>query len=156
MECEPLAPNYGTRRDRRRATSPIVSVVIASNDSEDVLGSCISSLRARFDPKETEYVVAWAGSAQAGIDLKRQFGYARFVSVSSGSSPVDLRVQGIKAATGDIVLLVQQDQAQDAALPLISMANASDALREHTTSSKWGERLALRASRQSTTVASNG
>lgn len=156
MECEPLAPNYATRRDRRRGTSPTVSVVIASNASEDVLDSCISSLRNRFDPSQAEYVVAWAGSAQASPDLKRQFPYVRFVGVSSTSSPADLRMQGIKAATGDIVLLIQRDQLLVAELPRGTAPTASEALWERASSSKWGDRLTLRVSRKSTSVASNG
>jgi len=156
MECEPLAPNYAIRRDRRRGASPTVSVVIASNESVDVLESCISSLQTRFDPSQTEYVLAWVGSAQAGADLKCQFPYVHFVSASASSSSADLRMQGIKAATGDIVLLLQRDQAQDAVLPGVSLASARDGAWKRGNSSKWVEKLPLRAGRQNASAASSG
>src|SRR5712672_3501518 len=79
MKGEPLAPNKAVRRDGTRGSSPTVSVVIASNESEDELESCISSLRTRFDPSHTEYVVAWSGAGHAGADLKRRLPFVHFI-----------------------------------------------------------------------------
>ena len=154
MEGEPVVPNHATRRDRRRGNSPTVSVVIASNDTEDVLNSCICSLRTRFDPAHTEYVVARAGSVRTGGDLKRQFPYVHFISASAGSSSIDLRMQGIKAATGDIVLIVQHGHAGQGELATETEANSPGEQLEPIASPRW-ERLALRVNRQSASVASN-
>jgi hypothetical protein len=156
MEGEPLAANYVTRCDRRRGSSPTVSVVIASNDSEDMLESRISSLRTRFDPAHTEYVVAWAGSGHMAADLRRRFPYVHFISATPSTSPADLRMQGMKAATGDIVLLLQHSDAQGVDLPDVAIVNTADGVRERSSSPKWVERLALRGTRENAAAASNG
>ena len=155
MEAEPLATNYVTRRDRKREGSPTVSVVIASSESEDTLESCISALRTRFDPSHTEYVVAWPGTVHtaAGADLKRRFPYVHFVSANESSSPADLRMQGMKAATGDVVLLLQNE---DASADAPAVVNPVDAVHGRGSWPKWLERPTLRGSRESEIVASNG
>lgn len=155
MEGEPLVPKNVTRRDRRRGISPTISVVIASTDTEDVLNSCICSLHARFDPAHTEYVVARAGSVHTVGDLKRQFPYVHFINASASSSPIDLRMHGIRAATGDIVLIVQHGQAGQSDLATDMEPNLRDEQPEQIASPSW-ERLALRVNRQSASVASNG
>ena len=109
MEADPQVRTGVGRRGRRQASAPTISIVIVSSDPEDVLESRISSIRSRFDPVGTEYVLAWTGSGRSSGDFKRRFPYVHVVGTSAGTSLAELRVQGIKAATGDIILLIRQD-----------------------------------------------
>ena len=154
MQAESIATNYVVRRERRAGTSPIVSLVIASRASEHILESCISSLQNRFDPSHTEYVVAWSGGGHEPADLKRRFPHVQFISASNNTSAADLRMRGMKAAVGDVVLLLEQEQveAERASSPMVL---TSDGLVDRETSPKWADRLVLRASRESASVSSN-
>src|SRR5690349_10902151 len=109
MEADPQVRTERARGNRRRTSAPTISVVIVSNDPEEVLESRISSIRCRFDPAGTEYVLVWAGSGRLSGEFKRRFPYVHLISASVGTSWAELRVQGIKAARGDIVLLIRPD-----------------------------------------------
>src|SRR4051794_32386461 len=101
MGIDRIVSRYLGRGDQPWATSPTVSIIVVSKDPEDLLDSRIASLRSRFDPARTEYVVAWAGSLRASADLKRRFPHVHLISAPPSTSLADLRVQGIKAAAGD-------------------------------------------------------
>src|SRR5690349_8029070 len=111
MESDPLVPRFSAPDDPKRATTPTVSVVVVSNDPENLLESRLTALRSRFDPSGTEFVVAWTGSGRASGELKRRFPHLQLISAPQSSSLADLRLQGIKAAAGDIVLLLQHDDS---------------------------------------------
>jgi hypothetical protein len=134
------------------ATTPTVSVIIASHEPEDVLIARIASIRTRFDPLGTEYVVAWAASGRTTGELKRRFPHVRLISTPPDTALGELRIQGMKAAAGDIVLLLQR---YDSSMP----ADCSDGALAHfsdvpSNSAKWTERLSLGAHRESARVAS--
>lgn len=139
METEPAAPRHFDRGDRQTATSPMVSIVIVSNDPEDQLESRIASLRSRYDPVQTEYVVAWAPSGRTNTvqDLKRRFPHVKVLSAAPSTSLADLRIQGIKAAAGDIVLLLQRDSSGDSDFADFPIVERKTEARDRSGSAKW-------------------
>ena len=113
MESDSLFSPSSTLGNRRPSTSPSVSIVVMSRDPEELLESRLASLRTRFDPAGTEYVVTWAGPGRGCADLKRRFPHIKLVAVPQSTTLADLRIQGIKAAAGDIVLLLQHNDSSD-------------------------------------------
>lgn len=138
MESDPLASRHFVRADRQAATSPNVSIVIVSKDPDDQLESRIASLRTRYDPARTEYVLAWAGSGRTstGSDFRRRFPHVRVLSAPPSTSLADLRIQGIRAAAGDVVLLLQHNPALEAELADFPIAEREVDLRERS-AAKW-------------------
>jgi hypothetical protein len=114
MEADSLVSSYFARFDQELATLPTVSVVITSNEPEDVLESRVASARTRFDPSRTQYVVAWAASGRAGVDLKRRFPYVHLITAPASTPAADLLIQGVNAAAGDILLLLHRESPLDA------------------------------------------
>jgi len=154
MEADLLVSSSPARGERKWETTPTVSVVLTSNEPEDVLVSRLASLRTRFDPAGTEYVVAWAASARATGELKRRFPQVRLISTAPNTALGDLRIQGMKAATGDIVLLLQRQESSVAPESEATIAVLHDPTSERTNSMKWAERLSLGAQRERARVAS--
>ena len=113
MEADSLVSSF-TRFDQQLATLPTVSVVITSNEPEDVLESRVASAGSRFDPARTEYVVAWASSGRTGVDLKRRFPYVHLITAPPSTPAADLLIQGVNAAAGDILLLLHRGNSVDA------------------------------------------
>lgn len=139
METDPLASRHFARADRQAATSPNVSIVIVSKDPDDQLESRIASLRSRYDPARTEYVLAWAGSGRTSTsgDFRRRFPHVRVLSAPPSTSLADLRIQGIRAAAGDIVLLLEHNPSLEAELADFPIAEREADLRERGASAKW-------------------
>lgn len=155
MEMESVAPHHFGRSDRRATTSPTVSIVIVSYDPEGQLESRIASLRSRYDPAQTEFVLAWAGSGRTSTigDLKRRFPHVRILSAAPSTSLADLRIQGIKAATGDIVLLLEHDSSAEADLTQFAIAERKADAQERSGTATWS--VALGSAKERARVLSN-
>lgn len=155
MAADPIVSSSLVHSERKRTTTPTISVVITSDEPEDVLLSRLASLGGRFDSAGAEYVVAWAASARATGELKRRFPDVLLISTPSHTTLGELRIQGMKAATGDIVLLLQQQQASFATERSVSaIALLHDPASERPNSLKWAERASFGAQRERARVAS--
>ena len=137
MVSDPLVAHFFASGNRRSSTSPMVSVVVVSTDPEELLESRLASLRSRSDPAGTEYVVTWAGPGRASGELKRRFPHIKLISAPQSTSVAELRIQGIKAAAGDIVLLLQHDDSLDVPLSDFVTADRHADVTERSGSTKW-------------------
>jgi hypothetical protein len=90
----------------RRLSRPTISIVLASSQPRPIFDACVSTLTAHCAGFRAELIVARADSAlQLGV-LSRLYPQARFVAAPAECSIGELRTWGMKVATGDIVLLV--------------------------------------------------
>jgi hypothetical protein len=100
----------------RRLPRPTVSIVLATRQPRSALDALITSLVSHCASPRVELIMPRAdGPLQLGI-LSRQHQQVRFVAAPSDSSIADLRVYGMKAATGDIVLIVDDSSTGEASL----------------------------------------
>jgi hypothetical protein len=81
-------------------------MVVASVCEPNFLATCLGQLRSRGLAGEAELVVARAGNVG---ELATQHPYARFVSCSPGATVAELRAAGMRAASGDIVAVTEDD-----------------------------------------------
>jgi hypothetical protein len=137
MESESLVSQFFAPSIRQPATSPTVSIVIVSKDPEELLESRLALLRSRSESTGTEYVVTWAASARASGDLKRRYPHIKLISAPQSTSLADLRIQGIKAAIGDIVLLLQHDAPVDTTPADLPASERQSDAKERSGSTKW-------------------
>ena len=99
-ETEPPRP---TARDR----GPSVSVVIPNVDAADLLAACLASLASQqYSPLEV--VVVDGGSTDDAVARARSAG-ARVLSVPRGTNFSEACNSGFAAATGEYVLLLNND-----------------------------------------------
>ena len=97
----------------RRPARPTISIVLASSQPRSALDAYVSTLTARCAGSRTELIVARADSAlHIGI-LSRVYPQARFVSAPQECPQSELRTYGMRAATGDIVLLLDDSSVID-------------------------------------------
>ena len=86
-----------------------LSIVIPVLNSERTLGECLEAIAAQTLPRgEYEIVLADAGSADRTLEIARAAGVDRIVPnpLKTGEAG---KTAGIKAATGDIIALVDSD-----------------------------------------------
>lgn len=154
MAADPLVSSSLAQSERKWTTAPTVSVVITSDEPEDVLISRLASLGNRFDPAAAEYVVAWAASARTTGELKRRFPHVLLISTPSDTTLGELRIHGMKAATGDIVLLLQQQGSLTTEHSDSVIALLEDPASERSNSLKWTERPTFGVQRERARAAS--
>ena len=112
-----MQPEYSMRDSQTRSASarrpvrPTISIVLASNQPRSTLDACVSTLSTHCTGCRAELIVARADSALHLGVLSRLYPLARFVPAPSECSISELRTYGMKVATGDIVLLL--DDAMD-------------------------------------------
>jgi hypothetical protein len=92
-------------RAGRRLTRPTISIVLASSQPRATLDACVSTLLTHCAGSRAELIVARADSALHLGMLGRTYPLARFVPAPAECTIGDLRMYGMRAATGDIVLL---------------------------------------------------
>src|SRR5262245_10354236 len=90
----------------RRPMRPTISIVLASSQPRSALDAYVSTLTARCAGSRTELIIARADTALHIGLLSRIHPQARFVSAPGECSMGELRTYGMRAATGDIVLLL--------------------------------------------------
>ena len=125
---EQATRSHGTRRHHR----PTISIVLASTQPRAALDSYVAPLLAQCIAARMELIVARSDSAlQLGL-LSRMHQQVRFVAAPPESSVGDLRTYGMRAATGDIVVIVDDTSADEQLVQRIAArfrsADADDSL----------------------------
>jgi hypothetical protein len=92
---------------------PTISIVLASSQPRSALDAYVSTLTARCAGSRTELIIARADTALHIGLLSRIHPQARFVSAPGECSMGELRTYGMRAATGDIVLLLDDSTVID-------------------------------------------
>jgi glycosyltransferase involved in cell wall biosynthesis len=91
--------------------TPHLSVVVASASEGFALEACLRSLQEQCERTRAEVIVARSGSLHDIDAVVRAFPSARFVEAHSGLSVPELRAIGMREATGDVVILMEDDDA---------------------------------------------
>lgn len=94
-------------RISRSSSRPTLSIVLASVESRTIAESCITALVARCENAEAELIVVRPGGAPLGGGSARYRSRVRFVTAPADCSTQELRSQGMLAARGDIVLMLE-------------------------------------------------
>ena len=92
---------------------PRVSFVIPTFNSARTLAECLQAIRGqRFPHEQVEIVIADAGSTDATPEIAKRFGCDRLVpnELKTGEAG---KSAGIRAATGEIIALVDSDNVLD-------------------------------------------
>lgn len=101
-------------------TEPLISVVIAALDAEDVLPRQLTALAGQRDPGPWELVVADNGSTDGTRELVRRFAAdhpgirVQLVDASDRRGAGHARNTGVRAAHGDLVAFCDADDLVDA------------------------------------------
>lgn len=103
-----------TARPRHTAFDPLVrppsvSVVIPTLNSARYLAECLEAVRDQSYPQDrVELLVVDGGSADATLDIARRYGVDRILAnpLKTGEAA---KAVGIKAATGDLLLMIDSD-----------------------------------------------
>jgi len=86
-----------------------LSIVIPTLNSEKTLGACLAAIRAQTLPRSAyEIVIADAGSSDHTLDVARAYGVETITDnpLKTGEAG---KAAGIKAATGDVIALIDSD-----------------------------------------------
>lgn len=96
-------------------TRPAVSVVVPTLNSARTLAACLASIREQTYPRERiELIVADAGSTDGTLDIARRYEADRVVANPLRTGEAG-KTEGIRAATGEIVALIDSDNVLDGA-----------------------------------------
>ncbi len=113
MPAHTSPPERGPTRDATwRATAPaptstpVVSVVVASNRDEELLRACVQSLAPQCARAGAELIVARAGTPDEVADVAARMPEARFVQTAHRDIP-RLRGAGMAAARGEVVAVTE-------------------------------------------------
>lgn len=109
----PDAEKHRVARAPRRGSVPLVSVVVASNGDWRLLQRCLASLVEPCLRLRAEVVVARAGVGPEIDTLARMYPTVGFVEGEPAASIAQLRALGMREATGDIVVLTEDDVTPD-------------------------------------------
>lgn len=106
---EQATRSHGPRRHHR----PTISVVLASSQPRGAFDNYVAPLLAQCIAARMELIVARSDSAlQLGL-LSRLHQQVRFVAAPPESSVGDLRTYGMRAATGDIVVILDDSSVEE-------------------------------------------
>lgn len=87
--------------------APSLSVVIAVYNGADFLKQCLPALAAAADA-ETEIILVNDGSTDDSAEIGEQFG-AKVITLAEKSGAANARNNGVRQATGEIILFVDAD-----------------------------------------------
>lgn len=93
--------------------APLVSVVVASSRSADLLAACLDSLIDQCRWARAELIVARPADAENADAIFAARPSVRVVVTPSGTSVPMLRATGMRTATGDIVALTEDNCVAD-------------------------------------------
>jgi hypothetical protein len=93
----------------RAVRAPTVSVVVASSRDRAFLHTCLDSLDEEGGAAAVELVVARSMDTMESNAFATSHPRVRFVPCPAGASLSSLRAAGMRAASGDIVILVEDD-----------------------------------------------
>lgn len=102
----------------RLGTAPRYSLVIASRGPRSELEACLAALGPVCRERQVEMVVARATDRAEFADLVRQHTDVLFMPAPDGSDERQLRVFGLGAAEGDIVVFTD-DTMRDPAFVMV-------------------------------------
>jgi hypothetical protein len=94
-------------RAPRRGSLPLVSVVVASNHDWQVLQRCLAGVVDHCARVRAEVVVARAAVGSDIDTLARMYPTVGFVEAPATASMSQLRAIGMREATGDVVVFVE-------------------------------------------------
>lgn len=93
--------------------TPRVSFVVPTFNSARTLTACLGAIRAQnYPPERVELVIADAGSTDTTLTIAREFRCDRIVANELRTGEAG-KAAGIRAATGDIIALVDSDNILD-------------------------------------------
>jgi glycosyltransferase involved in cell wall biosynthesis len=88
---------------------PSISIVIPTYNAARVLGLCLESIRGQDYPRDkVELIIADAGSEDGSVEIARQFAADRILPNPLKTGEAGKAV-GVRAATGEIIALVDSD-----------------------------------------------
>jgi|SRR5688572_29596122 len=96
----------------RLGATPTISVVVASTSAVQVLEDLLLILEPQCRESGTELVVARAASDDlAELELRSRFPSVLFTDSESNNDLAQLRVDGLRSATGDIVAITEDHRS---------------------------------------------
>ena len=96
----------------RLSATPTISVVVASTSAVQVLESMLLVLEPQCRESGTELVVARPVSDDlAELELRSRFSSVVFTNSESNNDLAQLRVDGLRSATGDIVAFTEDTRS---------------------------------------------
>lgn len=99
-------------RSVRLDPAPSISVVVASSRERGQLEACLASLLPECDRHGVEVVVARCMAAEELGVLQDAYPSVCFVAPQDAATALPLRKAGMLAATGDIVVLTEDDRVR--------------------------------------------
>lgn len=105
---------HRSARAPRRGSTPLVSVVVASNGDSQRLASCLRTIVDECARTRAEVVVARAAMGSDIDTFVRSYPTVGFVEGPATASIAQLRAIGMREAAGDIVVFVEDVTAFDA------------------------------------------
>lgn len=105
---------HRSARAPRRGSTPLVSVVVASNGDSQRLASCLPTIVDECARARAEVVVARAAVGPDIDAFVRSYPTVGFVEGPSSASIAQLRAIGMREASGDIVVFVEDVAEFDA------------------------------------------
>jgi hypothetical protein len=93
--------------DRRSASPPALSVILASRHGRTLLDACLSALVPQCAVAGAELIVARSADAGDHAEIARRYPGVRLVTAPEGTDLPRLRGLGIAAARGELVALTE-------------------------------------------------
>jgi glycosyltransferase involved in cell wall biosynthesis len=84
-----------------------ISVIIATRKANSHLSDCLSALYPQMKQNNAEIVVVESHSTPVADSIKQLFPEVNFVSGTGSTSLLEMKAEGIRAARGSIIALVQ-------------------------------------------------
>jgi hypothetical protein len=107
MTMEYSTHMYPAQSITRVSSRPTFSIVLASVESRTIVEACVTALLSRCEGAEAEVIVVRAEGAPLMASSSRHRSRVRFVTAPADCSTQELRSYGMRAAHGDIVLLME-------------------------------------------------
>jgi hypothetical protein len=100
--------------DPTAVAQPRVSIVVAANGCREAVDVLVDVVQRHPRRESLEVVVVSAGIHRNGSDKSMDQPFVRHVVAPIGAEPGELRANGIRHASGDVVILLDADQPIDA------------------------------------------
>ncbi len=91
-----------------------LSIIIAAWNDLPSLRRCLASLEGQIDAEDTEVIVASNYDDLARESVSRQFPFVKYVRLPAEATVPQLRAQGIRCSSGEIVALLEDHCTVDA------------------------------------------
>lgn len=102
----------GETRKPRLATRPHprLSLIVAADVSRQWLDSLLATVPRQLGPDVVEVLVVRAASPRSDFERTPRHSHVRFVTAPAGAEVGELRANGLRQASGDLVLLLDSDR----------------------------------------------